>query len=163
MRAREDRRRVMISSRLRCGVEWRDALIVNVSSRGVGLSAGSPPSAGSYVEIRRGAHLIIARVIWVNGGRFGVQTQDRVAVDSLIRQPDASPAAQPINDAIAPAERRKMVRAAAEKHERNRALGRAFEFVCVAAFGASAILVGCYAVGQAFQQPLESVHEALSN
>jgi len=78
MRPREDRRRVMISSRLRCGIQWRDAVIVNVSSRGVGLSAGSPPDPGSYVEIRRGAYLIVARVIWVNGVRFGVRTQDCV-------------------------------------------------------------------------------------
>lgn len=163
MRPREERRRVVISSRLRCGVQWRDALIVNLSSRGVGLSSGSPPSPGAYVEIRRGAYVIIARVKWVDGVRFGVQTQDCVPVDSLIRQPDAAAGPVPGNGSLQPEERRRTARTPRDRHERSRAFGRAFEFGVIAAFGASAALVAFFAVAQVLQQPLEAVHRALSN
>jgi len=164
MRPREDRRRVMISSRLRCGVQWRDAVIVNVSSRGVGLSAGSPPDPGSYVEIRRGAYLIVARVIWVNGVRFGVRTQDCVPVDSLVRQPDAAAAAAPSpeNDSSPPRERRR-VRRASGAHERSRMLARTFEFAFIALFGASAAFAAFGAARQVLQQPLDTVRQVLSN
>ena len=162
MRPREDRRRVMISSRLRCGIQWRDAVIVNVSSRGVGLSAGSPPDPGSYVEIRRGAYLIVARVIWVNGVRFGVRTQDCVPVDSLVRQPDAVAAQSPENDSSPPRERRRAGRASGA-HERSRMLARTFEFAFIALFGASAALAAFGAARQVLQQPLDTVRQVLLN
>jgi hypothetical protein len=163
MRPREDRRRVVINSRLRCGVHWLDARIVNLSSRGLGLTAASPPVAGSYVEIRRGAHLIIARVMWVSGLRFGVKTQDRVPVDALVSHRD-SPPVPPAQDGSSPAiERRRVARSPADRQERSRAVGRAIEFACIAAFGASVALVGFGAARQALQQPLDAVHEALSN
>jgi hypothetical protein len=163
MRPREERRRVMISSRLRCGVQWRDALIVNISSRGAGLSAGSPPDPGSYVEIRRGAYLIVARVIWVNGVRFGVRTQDCVPVDSLIRQPDAVAVPLPGNDSSQAKERRRVSRPSADAHERSRVFARTFEFAFIAALGASAAFAAFGTVRQALQQPLDAVHQALLN
>jgi hypothetical protein len=34
-----------------------------------------PPPTGTYVDIRRGTLIIIGRVVWIGGERFGIFTQ----------------------------------------------------------------------------------------
>ena len=66
------------------GAAWSDVCIVNLSSRGAGLQCACPPVRGTYVEIRRGSHVLVGQVMWSAGHRFGVRTQDRLAVNAII-------------------------------------------------------------------------------
>lgn len=104
MKQREPRRNVMISARMRAGERWSDANILNVSSRGLLLHSGSPPSRGTYIEVRRGSYVIVARVVWTDANRFGVRAQDKLSFDSLVAERPA--VMQPANDAGASNERR---------------------------------------------------------
>ena len=84
VKQREPRQKVILSARLRQAQGWSDGNILNVSSRGLLLHASMPPARGSYLEIRRGQCVIVGRVVWVDAGRFGVFTQDRLPIDALI-------------------------------------------------------------------------------
>lgn len=76
LKPREGRVKLLARARMRSGAGWSDVCVVNASTRGVGLQAANPPEPGHYVEIRRGANLLlIGRVIWTKGHRFGVNTQ----------------------------------------------------------------------------------------
>ena len=90
MKQREPRRNVLIRARMRNGPSWADVNIRNISSRGLMVQATSSPPRGSYVELRRGRHAIVARVAWSSGPRFGLQTQDRLDVEAIVAEPDQS-------------------------------------------------------------------------
>jgi hypothetical protein len=51
--------KVLVKARMRNGNAWSDVCLVNLSSRGAGLQCATPPSAGSYVEIKRGSNVVI--------------------------------------------------------------------------------------------------------
>ena len=152
----------MLSSRVRCGAAWRDASILNLSSRGLGLRAEIPPDRGSYVEITRGHHLIIARVVWVKDHRFGVLTQDEVPVDAVIgvSSTSGSSTCKHRDTGLRP-ERITTARSLERRYEANKSLGSAMEFVFVGMLGASAAMVGYNLVKQAVTSPLASIQSAL--
>src|SRR5512141_1251257 len=102
MKAREPRRKVMLKARLRIGAAWRDACILDLSTRGLMIQANEPLRGGSYIEIRRGQHVIIARVMWTRDRRCGLLTQDPLSTEAIIAEPDRSQAAGP----VPPTERR---------------------------------------------------------
>ena len=74
MTAREPRLKVLVRARIKAGATWHDACILNISSRGMLMQAGVPPVRGSYLEIRRGPVLVVARVMWTKQHRFGVKS-----------------------------------------------------------------------------------------
>ena len=161
MKAREERRKVLIKTRMCVGATWGDAAVLNISSRGLLLSAGSPsPPRGSYLEVRRGPHIVVGRVIWSDGQCFGVKAQDPIAVDAFVsnRQPQGGPAEA---DPAGPVERR-AVRRPEQRHERSRQLGRAMQFACLAILGATAAFVAFGSVGRVFAKPLASVEAILA-
>ena len=84
------RRKVLIPARLKQDAGWFDICIRDISPKGLLVQGGSPPKRGSYVEVRRGNHLIIAKVAWAKDQQFGLTTQDIVPVDALIHRPDAA-------------------------------------------------------------------------
>lgn len=162
MRAREQRRKVVINSRMRCGAVWRDARILNISPRGLGLHAPAPPVQGTYVELRRGPYVIIARVVWVNGSRFGVRTQDAIPIDSVINHSDSASGSSAERTASAPPiERRSTTRSRERQHEASRTVGKAMEFAFVAGLGASAAFIAFGMVKQGIGGPLAAVQMAL--
>lgn len=161
LKQREKRRQVLIGARMRVGVRWDDVRILNVSQRGLLVQSGEPPSRGTYLEVRRGAQAIVARVVWTDGNRFGVQTQDPLNIEALVSETkapaEASEASRP------PVERRAVPRPprSTERHERNRWIARAVEFGCIAGFGAGvAALIGNGLI-QAFAAPLTATTVAL--
>ncbi len=83
-RPREPRRRVVIPARLRSGAQWSDACIVNISSRGMMIHSGRAGPAGTMVELHRGDHVIIARVVWRDGGRAGLHSVEQLPVEEII-------------------------------------------------------------------------------
>lgn len=160
LKQREPRRNVMIKARMRAAASWSDALILNMSSRGLLVRTDRSPGRGSYLEICRGPHVIVARVVWSSGDRFGAQTQDPIPTDDLIRDPDR---------AVAPArgvgtgfqERRAVARPAAVSHESSRQKARIAEFAVIAlACGLGAIFIGS-AVAEVVAKPLGAAGAAL--
>ena len=147
-----------IPARLKSGAGWDDACIVDVSRRGVGLKAESAPSRGAYVEIRRGMHVIVARVVWSVGQRFGVAAQDDIPI-GLIAADQAPPPEPP--KAVASADRRRAQRRLANRAEASRTWGRRLQFVAVAVAGLAAAMVVGAQVRSAFAAPLGQVSDVL--
>lgn len=162
LKPREPRLNVMIKARVRAGASWNDALILNMSSKGLLVRSNDRVNRGSYLEIRRGSHVIVARVIWLASDRFGVQTQDPVPAAALIRDPDGVAAGnKPAGPAIR--DRRSAPRRVELRHEKSRQRGRTMEFTAVAlACGAIALLIG-NSVAEVASRPLSAVQAALAS
>lgn len=151
----------MIQARMRAGASWSDACILNLSSRGMLLRAENSPSRGSYLEIRRGSYVIVARVVWSNSGRIGVRTQDVVPADELISDPDRAPAKFGSSGNVL-AERRAAPRPSADRHEASRSQGRAMEYCLFLFLGGAAAITALGAVEQLLAEPLAVVETALN-
>lgn len=161
MKPREARRKVMIKARMRAGAAWSDALILNLSSRGMLVRADQSLSRGSYLEIRRGPHVIVARVIWARSGRLGVQTQDPLPAEDLIS--DSSSAAAPARAANTGfQDRRAAPRRAEARHESSRRQARVAEFTAIVMLcGIFAAVIGGSVV-EVVAKPLEQAKAALA-
>jgi hypothetical protein len=150
----------MIKARIRVGATWNDVCILNISPRGLSMQASAPPPRGTYLEVRRGAHEIMACVMWANHHRFGVRTQDVLPIEHIINHPDRAGAAHCSDEPIP--ERRHSPRSAAERHETSRMLSRAMEFAVIGLFAASAAVVTFSTVADALQTPLADASAALA-
>lgn len=151
---REVRRRVVVPARLRHGAAWTDACILNISSRGLMIHTGRQVLKGTQVEVRRGDHVIIARVVWRDGGRAGLRSEDRVRVEDIMTLGQLP--AQRLT--AGPVERRKHPRPL----EKSRLQGRAMEFGTVLAIGACLAVAGLSMV-QAFARPVAMVSAVLGH
>jgi hypothetical protein len=145
---------------MRCGARWGDASILNISCGGLGMAAAAPPQPGAYVELRRGAYVIVARVVWASGERFGLRAQDSIAPDELVAAAAAHSAHERISEPGAQRERRHR-RRTADRLAASRMLGRAFGFICVATFGAALAVAAADGVTRALAQPLAQASESL--
>jgi hypothetical protein len=143
----------MMPARLRHGASWSDACILNISSRGLMIHTGRPISQGTVVEIRRGDHAIVARVMWRDGARAGLEAEDRVPVEEIVTIGQVSA----LQLTAASADRRK--RARPEGHSRSR--GRAAEFAGVVVIGACVAGAAFSMVEVAFARPLALSSAAL--
>ena len=150
----------MIKARMRVGAAWNDVCILDISPRGLAMQAAAPPPRGTYLEVRRGDHEILARVVWVNRHRFGVRTQDVLAIEQIVSRPDLSAPTPCADEPIA--ERRGSQRSAAERHEASRLLSRAMEFAFLSVFAASAAVVTFSAAAEALHRPLAKASAALA-
>ena len=119
------------------------------------LSARVSPS-DSIVELRRGEHVIIARVVWREGGRVGLQSAARVPVEEMMSTHAAQP--QLVGTGGRPVERRRHSRDAASSA---RLRGRAREFVAVGLIGASLASAAWLMTEQALARPMALVASAL--
>ena len=158
MKAREPRRKVLIDARLRHERGWADARILDLSSRGLMARSPHAPARGTYVEICRGAHRIVARVIWVRGGRFGARSQDVISLDAPAGHDPALPGPANFNK-----DRRSTRREgrSAERHERSRRWSRRAEFLAVAALGCAAAFLAFDAVAATLSKPLAIIEARL--
>ena len=156
MKLRETRRKVLIKARMRGPNGWHDASILDLSSRGMLLHAPTAAARGAYVEIRRGHHVIVARVAWAHQQRFGVRSQDPVPVEELLGNVDATaspPSAQ--------SERRAVPRPTERPEDASRHRGRAFEFAGVVLAGLCAASVAYAAIGEALARPMAAISAAI--
>ena len=160
VKAREDRQKVMITARMRCGGSWSDICVLNLSRRGLGIQAPDPPPRGSYVEVCRGPVIVVARVMWAKGHRAGLYSQDPIWIEGLLsEQKPAKDCQTPAGGALI--ERRRVPRMG-ERHELSRTAGRAMEFtfIALAAAGMAAMAFGI--VEQALAEPLSQIGAALN-
>jgi hypothetical protein len=157
-RPREDRRRIVLQARLRNASGWSDACILNISSRGLMIYSNAPAQLGSFIELRRGDQLVIARVVWRQNQRIGLSSQDRLPVEQIISSETASIAAQAIASELR-AERRSRERTASQ----NRQQSRSFEFVSLVLFGASLAGAAGFYVQGTLGHPFEAVEQAMGS
>ena len=163
LKLRAPRQKVLIRARMRISAGWNDACILNISERGVMVRAASPPPRqGSYVELRRGARIIIGRVMWAKQDRFGLTTQDELDVDSIIAVPDGD-GDDASSSAIAEVLDRRAVARPATVLARSRHWSRAFEFTCITIFAVAGCVVAFGAVTQLFAGPMAAVEQGLGS
>lgn len=118
---------------------WSDGCIHDLSDKGLLVSSANPPAIGTYVDIRRGTLVIIGRVVWTGGRRFGVRTQDAVSIAALLSEPVQAKRPPPA-DRRGPNDRRGPAREEADRTivasaARSRHRASAFQFVCLAIIG----------------------------
>jgi len=135
---------------------WCDACILNISSRGLMIHVSRGAPNGDMVELRRGHHVIVARVVWRDGSRAGLHSDDRVPVEEILSLSQA-PALQ-LTAAGAFVERRNQPR---RDHERSRWRGRWLEFASVTAVGASLVATVFSIVESVLAKPMDAVRAAL--
>jgi hypothetical protein len=159
MKSREPRHKVLVKARMHCGARWQDVGILNYSAHGLGLTCDRAPARGTYIEIRRGPFVIVARVAWAKGHRFGARTQDAVPHVAMVGKVATG---GPVADCGAPVERRMAPRSVSSVRVANRERGRAIEFTSIAiALAAGAAVLADAAYAQ-LADPLDSVRAALS-
>ena len=151
----------MIRARMRAGTSWHDVCILNLSRRGLGIQAADPPPRGSYVEICRGRHLIVARVMWSRGHRAGLQSQDLIWVQALLNEGKAAANDSGLEKGLPRIERRVAPRSTRDRHERSRIVARAIELACIVAVGVGMGMAAFGLVQEALARPLSHIRSAL--
>lgn len=158
MKQREPRLKCVIKARVRLDGLWGDVCIRDISSRGMLLQAKSAPPRGTYVEVYRGRHAIVARVVWSKDNRFGVQTQDRLNPGALLNEPDKSAVSYTDTLKTNPTfERRSAPRTSHDLRwnaEQNRFRAKAAEFACLAAASIVGAMFLFDAVSSTLSEPL---------
>jgi len=132
MKAREARRRVVVPARLNAGPKWVDAVILNISSRGMLVRSEAAIEPGTYIDVRRGRQVIIGRAVWTHGNQFGVRTQDAIDIEALLGEltrPSSADGARP-ERRIDP--QRVGGMSAAQRADRSRQLGTLFQYALAA-------------------------------
>lgn len=164
MKKREPRRTVLVAARMCLDGGWQDVRIHNMSAHGLMVEAPGAPARGAYVDIRRGRHLVIGRVVWRHGRHFGVRTQDRLDIDAIVNDPRTRP--QPAGEESA--ERRAAPRArdpgvaAARRLERSRRIASLVQYGTLALFGVAAAGYAAIQVHALLSAPAAAVERALS-
>lgn len=143
---------------------WSDVTMRNVSSRGMLLFASKAPDKGRYIEIRKGDHAMVCRVMWTEGAEFGVLSQDRLDVEAIV---DAvcRPATDRVREGLL-VERRGRGRpvdtvSIARRAERNRFIGAAMQFGMIAAGGLAAAVFVTAAAKETLAKPLALISRHL--
>jgi len=156
VRKREPRRKVLVRARMRSGDAWGDVTIHNMSSRGLLAAADVDCRPGTVVEIRRIHHIIVGRVVWQNGGYFGLRTQDAIDMDGIVaaRPPAEKPGAGDAGDRRA-AHRRPA--STAEREASSRRFAAAFQFACLIVAVCVAALIVAQQVGGVLSRPFATI------
>ncbi len=167
MKAREPRLTCVVKARMRLDGIWSDVCIRNISSRGMLVQAASAPPRGTYVELYRGRHVVVARVAWSKEHRFGIRTQDRLNVEAILGEPDLSAANYKEKLKDEPSfERRSSPRVSQAdlrwRAERSRFSSRALEFACLCAFGLCVGMVLFETASDTMTDPLAAVSVELA-
>jgi len=157
-RPREWRRRVLLTARMRVGSGWDDIRILNVSSRGLLIQAPKLGGNVGTVELRHGDQAIKAQVVWRDGARIGLRTEDRIPIEQILAYGQSAVLQLPC--ARRSTERRQQLRSAAD---RNRLRGRAFEFLSIIVVAACIGLTLATIAADALARPMTAVRAALNN
>jgi hypothetical protein len=158
-RPRELRRRVVLPARLRAGAQWSDTCILNISSRGLMIHSGRPAPKGTQVELHRSDHVIIARVMWRDGAKVGLQAEERLPVQEIVSAGQSRTLRVTAFDG-ARVERRQPPRSPAGDA---RLRGRVMEFIAVSAIAATLAISVWAMAQQALARPMAQVANALSD
>lgn len=106
--------------------------------------------------------MIIGRVAWAEGRRFGVRTQDVISATMLVNEPvlDSKPSARQADDRRTSG-RAKASLSAAQRSDRSRQLSSRLQFVILIAAGLGAGLLAATQVYHILAQALGPITKAL--
>ena len=147
---------MMLPARMRSASGWSDACILNISSRGLLVFSSGSATPGSFVEVRRGGQLVVARVVWRKNQRIGLCSPDPVRVEDIISSQTAASAVQ-ATAARPKFDRRCVPRSA----DRSRSQGRAMEFMGTLLVGSSIVLVAAVYAVDVLARPMLVIRAAL--
>jgi hypothetical protein len=156
-RPRELRRRVILPARVRVGALWSDACILNISSRGLMIRLGDGIAQGSVVEVRRGDHVMFARVVWREGPEAGLQADERLPVDEILTLDQTRALQVTAADSLAMDRRRKK----RPVHQESRERARAIQFVTTVAIAVGLSAAVFMMVHHALATPMAMIGAAL--
>jgi hypothetical protein len=161
VKAREPRHKVFVRARMNCAGTWQDITVQNVSKRGMLVRpAEAVPKRGDYVEVRRGALKIVARVVWSAGPLFGARTQDAIDIAALTAA-RSTPAAVTTDTGTPAAERRERPRVE-EIAARSQRRAAAFQhMVLLAGIVAVALVIGA-TLFDVVDRPFAAVRQAMA-
>lgn len=148
----------MLPARMRSPSGWSDACILNISTRGLLVYSAGSADPGSFVEIRRGGQLVVARVVWRRNQRIGLHSPDPVRVEDIISTETAATAVQSSASQLS-VERRRVPR----DPERSRDHARAIEFMALVLAGTALAGAAVAAVEDTLGPPLAAVKVALAH
>lgn len=140
-------------------MEWSDACIVNISSRGLLIQSRRTAPAGSIVEIRRASHVIVARVVWREGRRAGLRSDERLPVEEIMSMSKATGLTL-VASYGALVERRRFQR---PRQSEQRLRGRAIEFIGVVAIAVSLAACVWTAARRSLADPMTRIETALEH
>ena len=161
---REERQVVSLPTRLRGDHGWCDATIANVSSRGLQLRCPSPPPRSSFVELRHRGITIVGRVVWSQGGRAGIRTQDKIDIQALLAQGPARARKRGEERRATPRQGGQAIRPSlAARAEASARWARMFDWTIVAAAGIAAAVGVAGVVQSVLEAPLSEVRAALGD
>jgi hypothetical protein len=146
----------MLPARMRSASGWSDACILNVSRSGLLVYSSGGADPGSFVEIRRGGQLVVARVVWRKNQRIGLHSPDPVRVEDIIST-EAAAAAVQSSGAQFSVDRRCIPR----NPDRSRQQARAMEFVAILLAGVAFAGAVVATVEDALATPLAAVRAVL--
>ncbi len=157
---------VLVPCRLHVGSTWCDASIHQVAPRLLVISSTGALEVGSYVDIRRGTLIIIGRVSWARGARFGIRTQDNVTAHALVNEPRLAQRPGAGTGASNAVERRGAGRAraplsVAARAERSRRLSSALQFIALTAATGGGAYVLASQLHVALSEPFARISAAL--
>ena len=147
----------MLPARLRTGAQWSDTCILNISSRGLLIHSARVAVEGTMVELRRGEHVIIGRVMWRDGARVGLQTDEKLPVDEILSLSQSKALQLVASDGLL-VERRKQPRPGPGDARQR---GRIIEYAAVAVVALCLAIGALGMVETAFAEPLRLVRAAL--
>lgn len=126
---RDQRKRVLVAADLVDAGRHSRVTILNVSRRGLMASCIEPPLRGCYVEIRKGPHVIVGRVVWSGKLAFGLRTQDYIDTEGLagVRLDCCGKGAKARRNQLAA--RRLLGGGSPDSYERSRLIGSRMTFV----------------------------------
>lgn len=156
---REPRKATATPARLNSDGRWQDVCIRNISSRGMMVEVQHPPPRGHYLELRRGAHVIVGRVVWSTGYHVGILTQERLEVAAVLADVRLPPRRRKLDGELV--ERRKPVQGT-DRHERSRMIGRMMEYGGFLVLGAAGALLAMDMARAALEKPLHLAESALA-
>jgi hypothetical protein len=162
-KSRSPRKKVVVPCRLNAGGLWSDACIRNISSRGMMITGDSAAKVGSYVDIRRGTIAITGRIVWADGPRFGVRTQDDITAEALVGEPvlkQRPSSGQGESDRRAPT-RHARARSAADRADQSRWLSSLFQYVCLVLFAGGFAAFAAIRVFRALAVPFGTISNSI--
>ena len=155
-RPRELRRRVVMPARLRSTVGWTDACILNVSSRGLMIHSARAGPRGSIVELWRGDLVIVARVMWQDGARAGLRSDDPICFDDILSLSSSASMTLTGSSRIS-GDRRARPRGEPDRRKQ----GRTIEFTGVVVIGCALAITAYGMVEQMLARPMAMIRAAL--
>jgi hypothetical protein len=162
-RPRETRRTVRLSVRVRTDDGWVDAVVRNVSERGMSLHSLHPLRRNQFIEIARGRCRVVGRIVWSEDAACGVRAQDAVDIAGFLAGPGEASAARTNDRRMGDRAAHAAPLAPPQRHpEHARWVGRAFEFGVVLAGIASTAAIAADGVLEVLSAPLQQVNLALA-